>query len=230
VVNSVILDWSINPLPPANFASYKVYKDIYPDVTQGSELTAAYTDYNKTFDTLKNLQSNNVYYFRVYAINKQGLAFASSNIIKVRTGRPLGTWTIQNPGMLGLGSTPKSIYPLNDNNVWAVGSEIWNWNGSTWTRYHKPFGITKLNSVYFSDQNNGYAVGEKGEVMKFNGTEWTKINDASLGTNNFYDVVLSSSNDVWISGDDGLFHFDGSKWSKFSLDGWSFSFDMVSSN
>ncbi|HRR95332.1 MAG TPA: YCF48-related protein [Candidatus Ratteibacteria bacterium] len=67
--------------------------------------------------------------------------------------------------------------------------------------------------------NNGtdfYAVGEKGVVLKYNGTQWQEvlIEDAS----NFYGIYGTDSNNVYAVGENArIYKFDGNTWNRIDV-------------
>lgn len=68
--------------------------------------------------------------------------------------------------------------------------------------------------VYFASEYDGWAVGEGGTILHWNGLAWTEVPDGPT------DVVLNSvwgtsPTDVWVVGEVGaILHFDGTIWSR----------------
>jgi hypothetical protein len=78
--------------------------------------------------------------------------------------------------------------------------------------------VVPLNSVFMLSPTNGWAVGDLGTIMSWNGLEWTLVQSPT--TLNLYSVFfpdVSNPNDGWIVGQsDGSFpaimHWDGVAW------------------
>lgn len=103
---------------------------------------------------------------------------------------------------------------------------ILRWNGSTWTKLTSssvPTGATlalipHLNAVHVISTNGtgvgnlGFAVGNNGRILKYDGTSWTT--DTSGITNNLFGVYVVSANEAWAVGAAGrILKWDGSTWS-----------------
>jgi hypothetical protein len=68
-----------------------------------------------------------------------------------------------------------------------------------------------LNAVWGSGPTDVFAVGSDGNIVRFDGTTWTKMFSGTLVSLNA--VWGSSSSDVWAVGDQGVIkHFDGTAW------------------
>lgn len=55
-----------------------------------------------------------------------------------------------------------------------------------------------------------YAVGDSGKVYKWNGTSWTE--EQSPTTERLGGVTIIAENDIWISGEMGVWHYNGALW------------------
>lgn len=71
-----------------------------------------------------------------------------------------------------------------------------------------------LTSVFAIDANNVFAVGENGAILKYDGTDWSKM--SSPTTQYLNSVVGFSSSDVWAVGGE-VVHYNGSSWSKVNI-------------
>lgn len=98
------------------------------------------------------------------------------------------------------------VYGASADSVYAVGSHVVRWNGSTWTLAYTPSQV--LQGVWASGPNDVWAVGN-GIIVHFDGVSWTE--SAILGARNT--VSGTGPNDVWADSPAGLIHFDGTSWS-----------------
>ncbi len=94
------------------------------------------------------------------------------------------------------------MWAESENNIFAVGrgGEIWQWNGTQWTRLPNSDG----HDLFAIDGNAGsvVAVGDQGTLLKRVNGAFVK-NDTGL-FNGLHDVWASASGDFFIAGDDGL--------------------------
>ncbi len=100
----------------------------------------------------------------------------------------------------------------------------------TWTEY--TLGSGELYDVWGTDENNVYAVGavKFGDstfgVIKWDGVEWKP----ELFRGGQSAVFGFTENDIWVAGNGGVFHFDGSNWQwidHYSQNSQSFPLDQV---
>jgi len=69
-----------------------------------------------------------------------------------------------------------------------------------------------LNDIHMSSADLGYAVGNTGSILKWDGANWFQV--ASGVTADLNGVYVKSVNDVWLVGDSGLIlHWNGLSWS-----------------
>jgi hypothetical protein len=114
----------------------------------------------------------------------------------------------------------------DQNNGWAVGSTpagalIYRYTSTDhWIQFPNPLSATAgrvLNSVAFLDSSHGYAVGNSGTVMAWDGVQWNLIALGSPGLN-LTAVWPVSANDVWAVGEDTatqlpvFVNYDGNVW------------------
>jgi photosystem II stability/assembly factor-like uncharacterized protein len=97
------------------------------------------------------------------------------------------------------GSGLKSIYMKDSTEAWVAGEDIRKTTdkGKTWvTKYTGEY----INSISFSDSNNGYAIGNSGLMLYSSdgGNSWTKLN--RMTSNNLYYITFSEKSTGWISG------------------------------
>ncbi|MDF1760047.1 MAG: hypothetical protein P1U40_05890 [Coxiellaceae bacterium] len=63
--------------------------------------------------------------------------------------------------------------------------------------------------------NIGFAVGDKGFILKYDGTNWTKVTSST--SDDLFGVQVISANEAWAVGDDGtVLRWNGSSWSTLS--------------
>lgn len=214
----------------ATFQSYKLYRSQYPGVTEASTLDTTISTASVNNHTDSGLNSGTTYYYRVYAYGTNGVG-SGSNEVNAATAVSLGTWSSMNSISIQSGSTvyANALSVLSDNDIWAaIGKEIWQFNGSNWS---KNFTATNapgnFSAIYMLNDNLGYAVtfygglsnGTYGQVYKYNGITWITDTSSVLSSSqaNFHDVVALSSTNVWVAGEGDLYHFDGSTWGKVGL-------------
>jgi hypothetical protein len=86
-------------------------------------------------------------------------------------------------------------------------------NAQIWVNQNS--GVTSsLNNVFFLTSSNGWAVGNNGTILKYNGSIWTKQESGT--SQNLNDVFFLSPNFGWAVGDSGIIlKYDGSCWKSF---------------
>jgi len=124
------------------------------------------------------------------------------------------------------GSSAKDVYTVGHNDQ-SLGV-MWHYDGNKWTdvKLNYPFqggniiGSISLTSIYGFSSSDIYAVGlgsnNLARIIHYNGTAWTDVNLPSVGgwLNTVYGT---SSSNVWAGGENALYHFDGSKWTRDSI-------------
>lgn len=134
------------------------------------------------------------------------------------------------------------VSSVSSRQAWAVGVRCGNganrlhtimyWNGGTWVRLspapaaspNMPAGNNNnqnLNAVHAIDTdgdglaNVGFAVGNSGQIVQFNGTNWVLV--SSPTTQNLFGVYVVSAVEAWAVGNNGtLLRWNGSTWSTYS--------------
>lgn len=97
----------------------------------------------------------------------------------------------------------KDIVSLKSDNIWAVGFPgiIYQYSGSKWGKIETTDNIPSLNSICFSDDNHGVAVGYKGAVMIYSVGKWRreytpgriKLNSVGFSGDTYYAVGNSGT-------------------------------------
>ncbi len=125
------------------------------------------------------------------------------------------SWSLV-PGVPSL-SSPKDIFGLPTGELYLKGDyEHWAvFNGTSWTtRYNWTSDCWIGNSVWGTSPSDLWVVGRRC-ISHYDGTSWTKVHYPSSW---LYNVIGSSSNDVWAFGSDGLvMHYDGLTWEKVDV-------------
>ena len=135
------------------------------------------------------LTQNTAYYYRAYATNSFGTVYGSEMGFTT-----IGLWS--NIGQLsGITYNNNAMFVLSPNNVWIVGADVWNWNGSNWNAIGSPSNFD-LTAVHGNSSNNIWVVDDDDEVWKWNGYAWTSYPGASSGIGNVRDILVSSNNIV----------------------------------
>jgi hypothetical protein len=115
-----------------------------------------------------------------------------------------------------------SIVLINATNAWAVGGNatkgvILRYNG-TWTVWNT---ASPINSTLFSvstetDGSSGWIVGANGINLRWDGTQWTPMANAT--TNHLRSVsIVHGTNNAWAVGDNGtIIMWNGSNWTNMT--------------
>jgi hypothetical protein len=116
-----------------------------------------------------------------------------------------------------------AVWGAAANDVWLIGSGVLvHWNGSAFAPTNRQGDFESIEGVA---SNDIYVTGENTKPQHWNGTAWSSINDANLGTTNF-SVWAAAANDVWIGGfipNKETIHWSGTAWSNVVAAGCIFS-------
>lgn len=95
-------------------------------------------------------------------------------------------------------ATIKSLFFLSPDDGWATGSPsiLLHYDGKKWETATTGEDFSSLNSIFFSDENNGISVGYRGMVLTRSNYLWTKekvvtiqnLNGATIVNNNYFAV------------------------------------------
>jgi hypothetical protein len=129
------------------------------------------------------------------------------------------------------------VSSVSSQEAWAVGSKfldflcllgsnhytILKWNGSAWTALSSPSvpadsaNVANLNAVHVigtagsSTGNLGFAVGDSGTILQYNGSTWTQV--SSPTTQSLQGVYVVSASEAWAVGAAGvILKWNGSTW------------------
>jgi hypothetical protein len=143
-----------------------------------------------------------------------------------------------------------SVDMVNSTDGWAVGNAgvVIRWNGTNWNRIEETANYTvelgggqviekplnfPLESVDMLSSTEGWAVGQRAVIIRWNGTNWSLEKEPEyMGAPWLWSVDMVSSTDGWAVGSGGdIVHWDGTSWKYVKNPAWGhlFSVDMVSS-
>lgn len=110
------------------------------------------------------------------------------------------------------------ISAIAPNDVWIAASSqkntILHWDASSWKTVLPPFDLDYVYDIAFHQANYGWAVGEKGLAMRWNGSTWVKETTPLQSSAFLYAVCSLSPTDAWAVGSSGnIIHWNGSTWS-----------------
>lgn len=151
------------------------------------------------------LDSNNA-----FAVGTLG-ALGATDIIKFTTP----SWTAaSSPATVDLFSICKDAAGSPD--LWAVGfgGTILRYSAGIWRVLTSPVGAGNLMvpppipppdlwSVHFTSPTNGWAVGQSGAIIKYDGTTWATYQTAPIVPNDLHSVYTISPTDGWSVGQNG---------------------------
>lgn len=133
------------------------------------------------------------------------------------------TWTQQTATAI---PPTTGIWGSSGANVWIAGGNtgsgsIWHYDGAAWSSQHSA--SEKLIGIWGSSATNVFAVGEHGQLCRFDGTAWTN-STIDGGASNLRSVWGSSATNVFAAGNNGsIYNFDGTTWTKMTTpDAWAF--------
>lgn len=98
----------------------------------------------------------------------------------------------------------------------SPGSGGPNMDSGTWTLMDS--GTTEnLAAIWGTSIDNIYAAGARGTLLHYNGSAWTPINLATATSDvSFNDIWGISDSDIYVTGYNGTYHFDGKDWTEVS--------------
>ncbi|ETR68184.1 MAG: glucosyltransferase-I precursor [Candidatus Magnetoglobus multicellularis str. Araruama] len=117
-----------------------------------------------------------------------------------------------------IGSTVdmNGIWGSDINNVFAVGDSgiVKIYNGSSWTEIDT--GSDYFEDVWGIDANAVYAITNYGKIYKY--TDTTFALDYQNISRSVFGIWANSPNDIYLSGDYSLFHYNGINWTEITSD------------
>ncbi|HCY76333.1 MAG TPA: glucosyl transferase [Ignavibacteriales bacterium] len=95
----------------------------------------------------------------------------------------------------------QSVFAFGLNDIWFCGNGIIHWDGNNFNPMPIPtnvWGPYQMNKIWGNSSNNLYIVGNAGNIARYNGSNWTKIES---GTSLFLiDIAVNSSNQLFTCG------------------------------
>jgi len=156
-----------------------------------------------------------------------------------------GTATVLSVAGGCAGQNLLAVSAVSASEAWAVGVvnrltnckngnyryTITRWNGSAWSSLSSATSpsipadsssaLSNLNAVQVIDTSGngigdfGFAVGDSGTILKYNGTTWTKLTSPTTQSLNSVNIV--STNEAWAVGAAGvILKWNGTSWSTFT--------------
>lgn len=96
-----------------------------------------------------------------------------------------------------------------------IASAMCHWNGTVWLEEYDHHWY-RLNSVAMVSPDDGWAVGQSGEIKRWDGSKWIDAGSYD-GSSTLNAVAIVSVDDGWAVGNSGrIMHWDGAGWSRVS--------------
>lgn len=155
-----------------------------------------------------------------------GSRFSTANSQAIAYHWDGNVWSLR--GLLGepgVDYEALSIFGITSDDVWLGGrfnGNIYHWDGTTWSAM-PAFGTNFItSSLWGSASNNVYAVGVVdgvgGAVYRWNGSGWVLVDPTGGGSEPYYRHVWGfAADDVWVSGANTLYHWNGTTWASFAM-------------
>lgn len=115
------------------------------------------------------------------------------------------------------------IWGSASDNIWAVGGlldnqqfggTIWHFDGATWSEHDLsalfPGGYATVLKVWGRSQDEVYAVGAAGLILRFDGSEWTQVDNGTATNPPFFSVYGNADTVVVVGGFNAGFILEGS--------------------
>jgi hypothetical protein len=97
----------------------------------------------------------------------------------------------------------QSIWGIDDNNIWVVGTSIQRWNGSSLSIVQANNGLDAFMAVWASSPTNVWVVGQGGIIYHGDGTNFAPVTSPTIS--DLLAVWGSGPNDIWAAGASGTF-------------------------
>jgi len=150
----------------------------------------------------------------VWAVGATGLSFPYGSLIEHWNG---SVWTVV-PAPDGVVGALNAVSADSPTDAWVVGDMdgiVAHWDGSTWSLVPTPVPDVILHGVAALSPTDVWAVGEdtapnrRMVAMHWDGTTWTVLH---LSAWELGDVSARASNDVWMTGNDGVNTAEARHW------------------
>ncbi|GAB1443989.1 hypothetical protein MASR2M39_28340 [Ignavibacteriales bacterium] len=119
------------------------------------------------------------------------------------------------------------LQAISASEAWYVSkSKVYHFNNNSWNAIHSVPAYTELRCVWMGTDGRGYVGTDEG-ILKYDGIGWTK--DATFSTYIIvYDIVGSAMNKLWVTGETGVYYFNGTTWQFYNLTTQIIDLDYVS--
>ncbi len=125
-------------------------------------------------------------------------------------------WCWDNP--LPTGNVLRAVWAVAPNDVWIVGNRgtVVHWDGARWTSMYAPT-EDDLTAVWASGPDDVWTIASSGSppgssMFHWNGTAWSEVTDPAFAAHAPDSIWGSSRTDIWVTGQGGPLHYDGSRW------------------
>ena len=119
------------------------------------------------------------------------IVFVACSELELERANPYENLWVNIGQVTGTTYNNNAMLVLSSNNVWVVGSDIWNWDGSNWNNKSNPSNYDIV-AIDGTSSNNIWVVDDNDKVWKFNGTKWISFAWASSGIGNVKDILVDS--------------------------------------
>jgi photosystem II stability/assembly factor-like uncharacterized protein len=159
----------------------------------------------------QTIPPNNAYYNVYFTDLQNGWATGYSGKI-IHTSDGGQNWVIQ-PSPVSMDFYDS--YFINPEMGWITGGDYGSFpsyikhrvilytsnGGNSWSVQYNQSDQSPLQSIFFIDQNNGFATGESGTIMKTTdgGSNW--VEQTVLSFYNFYDIFFTDNSTGWVAGE-----------------------------
>jgi len=93
--------------------------------------------------------------------------------------------------------TIRTLFSFSNNNVWFGNFTHWNGNEFISVPLNISFPYT-INKIYGTSDNNLYIIGTSGNIARYNGSSWSKIESGT--TLDLFDAYSTDGKDIYIAG------------------------------
>ena len=106
-----------------------------------------------------------------------------------------------------------AVWAASPTDAFAVGDDIWHFNGVTWERMPHPAGTGAFMAIWGSSPRDVFATDQGANIYHYDGASWSV--QARLGGNLLDGIYGSSASNVFAAGMDGrVFRYDGTRWTQ----------------
>ena len=123
--------------------------------------------------------------------------------------------------------TPYYIWVSGEDDVWLGGTSMWHFEGFGWREVQLPR-TTIIGGFYGFAANDVWALGNKNPpfqpgptavttVLHWDGSSWHEVPTGGITPTYFLGIWGTSDDDLWISDEESIDHFDGTHWSQTNL-------------